>query len=123
MPKLSFNQIIEALKAGKDVKAIDLKYEDIGAEGAKALAHALENNNTVTTIDLWGNKIGDELLNDIRDKLEKNKLQAEALQSKEIEQGVDSVQEKLLATNIGSEKKQEISKKMQQIKKSHKSRN
>ncbi|WP_341757946.1 hypothetical protein [Candidatus Tisiphia endosymbiont of Ditula angustiorana] len=37
----------------------------IGDEGAKYLAQALQHNNSVTTIDLGVNQIGDELLKDI----------------------------------------------------------
>lgn len=93
-------KIIADLNVGKDVKEIWLNSKCtgsntgknpleqalqnwwnnwIGDEGAKALAQALQNNNTVTAINLYRNEIGDELLNDINKLLEKNILQLEEL--------------------------------------------
>ena len=38
---------------------LDLTYEVIGDEGAKALAEALRGNTGLRELDLWGNGIGD----------------------------------------------------------------
>ena len=48
---------------------IDIHINNIGDEGAKAIAQALTYNNTLTYINIWNNKIGDEG----RAILEKNK--------------------------------------------------
>jgi Leucine Rich repeat len=108
--------LAQALQSNNTVTTIHLSSNQIGDEGAKALAQALQNNNTVTAINLYRNEIGDELLNDINKLLEKNILQLEEL-SKKIDQGIDSVQEKLVfGDNIKAEERQEISKRIQQIK-------
>lgn len=93
--KLKFTEVITKL-LGKTVttiqlsknKTISLYGKNIGDEGAKSIAQALHHNNSVTAIHLHGNKIGTELLKDIDELLEKNKLQAaEALK---FDQTIDS---------------------------------
>jgi Ran GTPase-activating protein (RanGAP) involved in mRNA processing and transport len=37
---------------------LDLSYNSIGDDGAKALAEALKTNSTLTTLDLQNNSIG-----------------------------------------------------------------
>ncbi|WP_341755789.1 ankyrin repeat domain-containing protein [Candidatus Tisiphia endosymbiont of Ptychoptera albimana] len=86
--KLKFIEVIKYLQSGKNIKEIDLRYNKIGAEGAKYLAQALQHNNSVTSIDLGDNNIGDELLKDIDELLEKNKLQA--IEALKIDQTIDS---------------------------------
>lgn len=111
----TLKEIIKDLQAGEDVKEIDLRFSQIGDEEAKVLAQALQDNKTVTTIDLGWNRVGGELLEDIDKLLERNQLRAEEL-SKKNDQRIDSVQEKLLTTDIRLEEKQKIFKTMEQIK-------
>lgn len=42
------------------VERLDLSYERIGPEGAATLASALQNNDTVGSLNLWQNDIGTE---------------------------------------------------------------
>ncbi len=53
------NKIIQDIK-NTSITSIDLQYNNIGAEGAIALAEALKYNTSVTSIKLSSNKIGDE---------------------------------------------------------------
>jgi len=52
--------LAEALETNKTVTSISLTHNQIGDEGAKALAEALKANETVTSINLFDNRIGDE---------------------------------------------------------------
>jgi Ran GTPase-activating protein (RanGAP) involved in mRNA processing and transport len=53
--------LYKALLINKDVTKLDLSRNDIGIEGAKAIAEALKENKTITELNLWGNKIGDDV--------------------------------------------------------------
>jgi Ran GTPase-activating protein (RanGAP) involved in mRNA processing and transport len=52
--------LADALKVNKTITTLNLAWNKIGIEGAKALAEALEKNKTITTFNLWGNNIGDD---------------------------------------------------------------
>nr|WP_275656753.1 hypothetical protein [Rickettsia endosymbiont of Culicoides newsteadi] len=100
----------------KTLETLDLWGNNIGNKGPKALVQALQNNKTLKKLDLRWNWVSDELLKDINKLLEINQLQAEEL-SKKIEQGVDSVQEKLVSEdNIKAEEKQKNLEIIQQSK-------
>ena len=51
---------LKVLENNKTVETLDLEANNIGFEGAVALAEALKNNSTITTLNLWGNDIGDK---------------------------------------------------------------
>ncbi|KAL0239603.1 hypothetical protein GEMRC1_009711 [Eukaryota sp. GEM-RC1] len=51
---------IELLKVNTAITSIDLRYNSIGDEGARALAEVLRVNTVVTSIDLVRNAIGDD---------------------------------------------------------------
>jgi len=63
-----------ALEKNSAVTTINLKFNSIGVEGAKALATALEKNRAVTTINLELNEIGVEEA--FATALEKNRMTA-----------------------------------------------
>src|ERR1700729_2155198 len=66
--------IADALKVNNNITDIDLAYNQIGTEGAKAIADALKVNHTITNVYLFGNQIGDEGAKAIADILEENRL-------------------------------------------------
>ena len=51
--------LAKALEVNASITNIDLDYNKIGADGAAALAKALEVNASITNIDLNSNQIGD----------------------------------------------------------------
>ncbi|MDA9573927.1 hypothetical protein N9R48_03285 [Rickettsiales bacterium] len=65
--------IADALKKNKTVTKLDLRANLLGAKGAKAIAEALKKNKTVTKLDLSSNQIGDEGAKAIAEALKKNK--------------------------------------------------
>jgi hypothetical protein len=65
--------LADALKVNTSVAKIDLEGNDIGAEGASALAEALKVNITATDINCMFNKIGDAGASALADALEENK--------------------------------------------------
>ncbi|KAL0242759.1 hypothetical protein GEMRC1_005322 [Eukaryota sp. GEM-RC1] len=52
--------LIEALKTNTTITSINLSFNSIGDEGARALAEALKVNHSVPSVDLMNNSIGDE---------------------------------------------------------------
>lgn len=56
----------------KALAQVDLSFNEIDDEGAKALAAALEKNQTLTQVNLEGNHIGTELKNQINQKIKGN---------------------------------------------------
>ncbi|MCC8483995.1 MAG: hypothetical protein LN561_05575 [Rickettsia endosymbiont of Labidopullus appendiculatus] len=112
------------LEKNRSVTHIDLRWNEIGNEGAKSIleVQAIRKNSTITEINLkwnkptYNNKIDYTLLNNISTTLEKN-IQAKKTLSKKSDQGIDSAQKKLPANDIGLKEKQEVSKGMQQLKK------
>jgi hypothetical protein len=61
-----------ALEENTTVTEINLGWNGIGDEGVSALAKALEENSTVTRIDLWSNEIGAEGVAALADALKVN---------------------------------------------------
>ncbi|CAE7713668.1 NLRC3, partial [Symbiodinium microadriaticum] len=49
--------LADALKSNSTVTHVDLRYNEIGDEGDKALADAVESNRTVT-VNLTGSQLG-----------------------------------------------------------------
>ena len=54
------------------LRELNLYENKIGDEGAKALAEALQENQTLTSLVLWDNKIGDEGGKALLEALQKN---------------------------------------------------
>eukprot|EP00036_Acanthoecidae_sp_10tr_P018164 CAMPEP_0206303820 /NCGR_PEP_ID=MMETSP0106_2-20121207/9431_1 /ASSEMBLY_ACC=CAM_ASM_000206 /TAXON_ID=81532 /ORGANISM="Acanthoeca-like sp., Strain 10tr" /LENGTH=163 /DNA_ID=CAMNT_0053734621 /DNA_START=299 /DNA_END=786 /DNA_ORIENTATION=- len=50
--------IAAALQVNSTITTINLRYNGLGAEGGKAIAAALQVNSTITTIDLRRNNLG-----------------------------------------------------------------
>ena len=50
-----------------------MRWNGIGDDGARAIAGALERNNTLTELYLYDNGIGDRLMDDIRSQVECNR--------------------------------------------------
>ncbi|KAF9112498.1 hypothetical protein BGX30_007266, partial [Mortierella sp. GBA39] len=57
---MEFGILAEALKTNSTLTTMDLQYNSIGLDGAKALAEALRTNSTLTTLKLYGNSIGSD---------------------------------------------------------------
>ena len=64
--------IADALKSNTSLTTIDLRGNNIGDEGAKAIAEALKGNTSLTSINLSNNNIGDEGAKAIADALKFN---------------------------------------------------
>ena len=68
--------VIHLLQAGQTVYtllALDLSNNNIGENGATAIAKALETNTTLSTLYLKNNNIGDNGINCLLACIEKNK--------------------------------------------------
>jgi Ran GTPase-activating protein (RanGAP) involved in mRNA processing and transport len=61
-----------ALEQNTTIIQLDLGVNQIGDEGAKVLAVALEHNTTLTQLSLWDNQIGDEGAKALAAALEQN---------------------------------------------------
>ncbi|KAF9551518.1 hypothetical protein EC957_008187 [Mortierella hygrophila] len=55
-----FGILAEVLKTNSTLTTLNLKYNSIGSDGAKAMAEVLKTNSTLTTLDLSNNSIGDD---------------------------------------------------------------
>ena len=56
-----FNAVLEYVhNSTNNIGYLNLTYNDIGDEGAIALARELANNTTITSLDLSYNNIGDQ---------------------------------------------------------------
>jgi len=64
--------IAEALKVNAVLTTLNLGYNSIGVEGAKAIAEALKVNAVLTSVDLWANSIGDDGAKAIAEALKVN---------------------------------------------------
>ena len=62
----------KALAQNTTLKVLVLNNNNIGGEGAKALAEALKTNTTLTNLNLGSNQIGDEGARAIADALQTN---------------------------------------------------
>merc|ERR1712060_926951 len=67
----------EALKVNRVLTSCDLSCNDIGVEGAKALASALEVNGVLTELNLWNNQIGPSGASAIAEALKVNRVLTE----------------------------------------------
>ena len=69
-----FQQLIQKI-ANNDpsLTSLDLEDNDIGDDGANALAQALETNTSLTSLNLGFNNIGDEIKSSIDHLIEKNR--------------------------------------------------
>jgi Ran GTPase-activating protein (RanGAP) involved in mRNA processing and transport len=59
------------------MQMIDLRGNEIGAQGAKYVAEAIKVNSTLQTIELSDNDIGDDLTSQIAETLEEIRLRKE----------------------------------------------
>jgi Ran GTPase-activating protein (RanGAP) involved in mRNA processing and transport len=57
-----YNNLVEGIKKNKTITRLELWGNEIGDDGAKALAAMLEKNKTITTLDLSGNNIVDDVI-------------------------------------------------------------
>ena len=53
-----FNAVLEYVRNSTNIGYLDLNYNNIGVEGAIALARELANNTTITFLNLSGNRFG-----------------------------------------------------------------
>jgi hypothetical protein len=68
-----FNSILKRLSENDpELATLDLGFNDIGPDGAKAIAEALKNNNSLTTLDLMNNHIDDAGAQAIAEALKNN---------------------------------------------------
>jgi len=64
--------LAEALKGNETLTMLNLENNNIGEKGAKALAEALKGNETLTMLNLKFNNIGDEGVKALNDALKEN---------------------------------------------------
>jgi len=64
--------LAEALKENQSVTSLDLEGSKIKADGAKALAEALKKSKSLTSLNLWDNQIGADGAKALRVALEEN---------------------------------------------------
>jgi hypothetical protein len=57
-----YNNLVEGIKNNTTITELCLFRNNIGDDGAKALAGMLEKNKTITTLDLSRNNIGDDVI-------------------------------------------------------------
>jgi Ran GTPase-activating protein (RanGAP) involved in mRNA processing and transport len=69
--------VAEAIEVNSTLQAIDLGINGIGAKGAKAVAEALKVNSTLQTIELEGNYTGNDLISQIAETLNEIRLRKE----------------------------------------------
>ena len=50
------------IRMNSSIQVLDLRWNELGTEGAKALIPGLEKNRTLIQLDLSGNKISEEVL-------------------------------------------------------------
>ena len=60
------------MKSKTALQTLDLRYNNIGDEGARATADGVKSNTALQTLDLYGNRIGDEGAKAIADALKSN---------------------------------------------------
>ena len=65
-------RLAAALEQNTSVTSLNLRGNGIGRQGAELLAAALEQNTSVTTLDLWDNDIGDPGAEQLAAALEQN---------------------------------------------------
>ena len=51
----------------------DLRWNEIGNEGAGMILNALQKNNNIQELNLIGNKISNDLMSEINEKIKRNK--------------------------------------------------
>lgn len=52
--------LVKALEKNRTLVSLNLSFNNIGIEGAKAVAEALKTNQTLTSLKLSGHDVGDE---------------------------------------------------------------
>ena len=67
-----YNQLIKVFNNDPSLTTLDLNDNEIGDDGAQALAIALENNTSITEFNLEYNQIGDEGAQALATALQKN---------------------------------------------------
>ena len=64
----------EALEVNSTLQSLNLSWNSIGDEGAKALSEALKVNSTLQLLNLDGNNIGDEGAKTFSDAKQKSRV-------------------------------------------------
>ncbi len=111
--------LAEVLKHNTSVTYVEFPYDNnVGDEGAQDILEALQSNNILTKISFGEkNNISWRLKENIEKICQKNMQSAIASLFTEIEKGIESVQDKLLANkNLDLEDKQKIASVMKQFK-------
>lgn len=70
------SSLAKLIRNSRSILYYDFRWNDIGPEGGKAILNALQNNNEVQELNLMGNRVPNEILNSISDKLQSNKTNA-----------------------------------------------
>ena len=68
---MKLDEILTELK-NNSITTLDLGGNNIGVEGAKAIAEALKVNESITELNLYNNNIGDEGAKAIAEALKEN---------------------------------------------------
>ena len=61
------------LKANQTLDHMDLRWNNLGNQGAKAILKGLNVNKTVMMLELTGNKVNDDIIKQVNDFLIRNK--------------------------------------------------
>lgn len=62
------------IRNNKTLNHMDLRYNQLGAVGGRAISQAMDDNNTITSLNLYNNSISDAILEKIEQKVELNKV-------------------------------------------------
>eukprot|EP00696_Hemimastix_kukwesjijk_P007964 gnl/Hemi2/2008_TR715_c0_g1_i1.p1 gnl/Hemi2/2008_TR715_c0_g1~~gnl/Hemi2/2008_TR715_c0_g1_i1.p1 ORF type:complete len:681 (-),score=245.99 gnl/Hemi2/2008_TR715_c0_g1_i1:102-2144(-) len=93
------NIIAQMLKSNVCLQNLDVRWNEIGSKGARAIVDALQYNNTLTSLQLDGNKVSDDLLDQLDAILKRNRdISTQAVHQ--------SIAHKLIDREVGSLKSQ-----------------
>lgn len=67
------NYIANCLKMNNNLETLDLRWNRLGNQGAKAILKGLNLNRTLSILELSGNRVSDEVLRSINELLVRNK--------------------------------------------------
>ena len=67
------NLVANMIKGSKSLVSFDLRWNELGNLGAKAILAAAKENNILQVLELSGNNVSEELLRELQNLLEKNR--------------------------------------------------
>ena len=64
--------LANSLKKNQRLLSLDLKWNHLGTVGATSIKRALDNNETLIYLELSGNNIPEDIMEEIADKVKRN---------------------------------------------------